>query len=58
MTNEELSKVLLEYYCKYYSLRKYIEESNIYINEGELEKIENEMRKDLEEEWDELLKGN
>ena len=58
MTNEEFSKVLHEYYCKYNSLRKYLEENNIYINEGDLEKVEDEMRKDLEDEWDELLKGN
>ena len=55
MTNEELSKVLLEYYCRYYSLNQYIKWYDIYIDEGELEKIENEMRKDLEEEWDELI---
>ena len=58
MTNEEISKVLFEYYIKYYSLRKYLEESSIYIDEGDLEKIEYEMREDLEDEWDELLKGN
>lgn len=58
MTNEELSKVLFEYYCKYYSLRRYIEEHDIYIDEGNLEVIEYETRKDLEYEWEELLKGN
>lgn len=58
MTKEDISKILFEYYIRYYSLRKYIEECNVYIDEGELEKIENEMRKDLEEEWEELLKGN
>lgn len=58
MTKEEISKILFEYYIKYYSLCNYINEKIIYINSGELEKIENDMRVDLEDQWEELLKGN
>ena len=58
MTKEELEKVLFEYYCKYYSLCRYLEEYNIHIDEGDLEAIEYEMREDLEEEWDDLIEKN